>query len=178
MAICSVLAITEKPRRIGVAEYGVVDGVAFGHGKLDIGAIQTPALIRRVKRLARSDAIVILDAPPGTSCPVIEAVKDTDFVLLVTEPTPFGLNDLELAVGVVRALNLPFAVVINRCDMGDDGVVRYCRREGIDIALEIPNDRRIAEAYSRGVMMVDILPSYAAEFCRLYEHISERTVAR
>ena len=136
-------------RRIGVAEYGDVDGVAFGHGKLDIGAIQTPALIRHVKRHARDDAVVILDAPPGTSCPVIEAVKDTDFVLLVTEPTPFGLNDLELAVGMIRTLKRPFAVIINRCDMGDDGVEQYCRREGINVAMEIPNQRRIAEAYSR-----------------------------
>ena len=178
MAVCRELAITEKQRRIGVAEYGAVDGVAFGHGRLDIGAIQTPALIRHVKRHAKDDAIVILDAPPGTSCPVIEAVKGTDFVLLVTEPTPFGLNDLELAVGMVRSLRLPFAVVINRCDMGDDGVVRYCRREEIDVAMEVPNDRKIAEAYSRGLMMVNVMPEYTAEFRRLYERISERIATR
>ena len=178
MAICPESAITEKPRKIGIAEYGTVDGIAFGHGKLDIGAIQTPALIRHVKRSATEGAIVILDAPPGTSCPVIEAIKDTDFVLLVTEPTPFGLNDLELAVGMVRELKLPFAVVINRCDIGDDGVAQYCRSEGIDVALEIPNDRRIAEAYSRGVMMVDGLPQYTAEFRRLYEQIRGRIAAR
>jgi MinD superfamily P-loop ATPase len=174
MAVCPALAIKEKQRRIGVAEYGAVDGVAFGHGKLDIGAIQTPALIRHVKRGAKENAVVILDAPPGTSCPVIEAVKGTDFVLLVTEPTPFGLNDLELAVGMVRVLKLPFAVIINRCDMGDDGVAQYCRREGIDIAMEIPNDRKIAEAYSRGVMMVDVMPEYTGRFRHLYNHIKER----
>lgn len=178
MAVCPEFAITEKQRRIGVAEYGAVDGVAFGHGRLDIGAIRTPALIRHVKRGAKENAIVILDAPPGTSCPVIEAVKGADFVLLVTEPTPFGLNDLELAVGMVRVLKLPFAVIINRCDMGDDGVMQYCRREGIDIAMEIPNDRKIAEAYSRGLMMVDVMPKYTAEFRRLYERVSERTTAR
>jgi MinD superfamily P-loop ATPase len=174
MAVCPESAITEKQRRIGVAEYGAIDGVAFGHGKLDIGAIQTPALIRHVKRHAKDDAVVILDAPPGTSCPVVEAVKGTDFVLLVTEPTPFGLNDLELAVGMVRTLNLPFATIINRCDMGDHGVEQYCRREGIDVALEIPNDRKIAEAYSRGLMIVDILPEYAAKFRGLYERVTER----
>lgn len=178
MAVCPEFAITEKQRKIGVAEYGTVDGVAFGHGKLDIGAIQTPALIRHVKRHAKDDAIVILDAPPGTSCPVIEAVKGTDFVLLVTEPTPFGLNDLELAVGMVKAMKLPFAVIINRCDMGDDGVVQYCRREGIDVALEIPNDRKIAEAYSRGLMLVDVMPKYTAEFRRLYERIGGRMATR
>jgi len=174
MAICPESAIAEKQRRIGVAEYGAADGVAFGHGKLDIGAIQTPALIRHVKRHAKDDAIVILDAPPGTSCPVIEAVKGVDFVLLVTEPTPFGLNDLELAVGMVRTLKLPFAVIINRCDMGDEGVVQYCRREGIDVAMEIPNNRRIAEAYSRGRMMVDVLPEYTGQFYRLYTRIDQR----
>jgi MinD superfamily P-loop ATPase len=175
MAICPESAIAEKQRRIGIAEYGAVDGVAFSHGRLDVGAIQTPALIRHVKHGAREDAVVILDAPPGTSCPVIETIKGTDFVLLVTEPTPFGLNDLELAVGMVRTLNLPFAVVINRSDMGDDRVVQYCRREEINIAMEIPNDRKIAEAYSRGQIMVDVLPEYAARFRQLYEHIHERS---
>jgi MinD superfamily P-loop ATPase len=113
----------------------------------------------------------VLDAPPGTSCPVIEAVKGSDFVLLVTEPTPFGLNDLELAVGVVRELNLPFAVAINRNDIGDDGVMRYCQKEGIDVLLEIPNDRRIAESYSRGVMIIESIPEYSAKFLQLYERI-------
>jgi MinD superfamily P-loop ATPase len=177
MAVCPAFAITEKRRKIGVVESGAVDGVTFGHGKLDIGAIQTPALIRHLKRSLRKDAIVILDAPPGTSCPVIEAIKGTDSVLLVTEPTPFGLNDLELAVDMVTALKLPFAVVINRCNMGDDSVAQYCRQEGIDIAMEIPNDRKIAEAYSRGQMMVDALPAYTAKFRRLYDRIRERTVA-
>jgi MinD superfamily P-loop ATPase len=88
------------------------------------------------------------------------------------------LNDLELAIGMVRAFELPFAVVVNRCDMGDDGVVQYCRREGIDIAMEIPNDRKIAEAYSRGRMMIEVLPEYTAQFCRLYERLSERRAAR
>jgi MinD superfamily P-loop ATPase len=177
MAVCPESALTEKPRRIGVAEYGAGDGVAFGHGRLDIGAIQTPALIRHVKRGIQPGAVVILDAPPGTSCPVLEALKGTDFVLLVTEPTPFGLNDLELAVGMVRTLNLPFAVVINRCDMGDDRVEQYCRREEIDVVMEIPNDRRIAEAYSRGEMIVDIQSDYAARFRQLYERVSARMPA-
>jgi MinD superfamily P-loop ATPase len=178
MAICPESAIAEKPRKIGIVEYGAADGVAFGHGKLDIGTIQSPALIRQVKRKAAQEGAVILDAPPGTSCPVIEAVKDADFVLLVTESTPFGLNDLELAVGMVRELGPPFAVAINRCDVGDDGVVKYCRREGIDIVLEIPNERAIAEAYSRGVMMVDAMPQYTKQFQRLYERIRESGAIR
>jgi MinD superfamily P-loop ATPase len=177
MAVCPEQAITETPRPIGIAEFGASDGIAFGHGKLNIGAIQTPALIKYVKKNADADILTVLDAPPVTSCPVIEAIRNTDFVLLVTEPTPFGLNDLELAVGMVRALKLPFAVAVNRSDIGDDAVVRFCQKERIEILLEIPNDRNIAEAYSRGVMMVDAMPPYLTGFRRLYERIEDRISA-
>jgi len=171
MAICPEGAITEKQRKIGIAEFGKSNGMYFGHGKLNIGAIQTPALIRYVKQKAINDGLTILDVPPGTSCPVIEAIKGSNFVLLVTEPTPFGLNDLELAVGMVRELKLPFAVAINRSDIGDDAVVKYCQKENIEVMLEIPNDRKIAESYSRGVMIVEALPDYKQEFLKLYEDI-------
>jgi len=170
MAICPEGAITEKQRKIGIAEFGKSNGIYFGHGKLNIGAIQTPALIKYVKQKA-IDGLTILDVPPGTSCPVIEAIKGSDFVLLVTEPTPFGLNDLELAVGMVRELKLPFAVAINRSDIGDDAVVRYCKKEGIEVLLEIPNDRKIAESYSRGIMIVEAMPDYMQKFLKLYEDI-------
>ena len=171
MAICPEGAIIEKQRKIGTSEFGKSNGVYFGHGKLNIGAIQTPAIIRYVKQKAINDGIAIIDAPPGTSCPVIEAIKGSDFVLLVTEPTPFGLNDLELAVGMVRELKLPFAVAINRSDIGDDAVVRYCKKEGIEVLLEIPNDRKIAEAYSRGVIIVEAMPDYKQKFLKLYENM-------
>lgn len=171
MAICPTGAIREVPRKIGVVRHGGSRGVAAGQGVLDIGAIQSPAVIRHLKKGIRDKSIVILDAPPGTSCPVIETIRDCHFVLLVTEPTPFGLNDLELAVGMVRQLGIPFAVAINRCDMGDDGVVRYCRSEKIPILLEIPNDRRIAEAYSRGEMMVSVMTEYRKKLIQLFESI-------
>ncbi len=171
MAICPQGAITEKQRKIGMAEFGRSDGVLFGHGRLDIGAIQTPALIKYVKKRIREDALNIIDAPPGTSCPVIAAVKGSDFVLLVTEPTPFGLNDLELAVGMVRQLGIPFAVAINRSDIGDDAVERYCRREGIEVILQIPNDRKIAEHYSRGTIISQVNPDYRSWFRVLYKDI-------
>jgi len=178
MAVCPEGAIVEKQRKVGVAEFGKSDGMSFGHGKLNIGAIQTPAIIRYVKRKAVNEAITILDVPPGTSCPVIEAIKGSDFVLLVTEPTPFGLNDLELAVGMVRELKLPFAVMINRSDIGDDGVRRYCQKEDIEVLLEIPNDRKIAEAYSRGIMIVDALPEYKEKFLYLYTQITEQVTVK
>ncbi len=173
MAICPANAIAEKQRKIGIAEFGSSNGIAFGQGKLDIGAIQSPAVIRYVKRKIKNNSIVVLDAPPGTSCPVIEAVKGSDFVLLVTEPTPFGLNDLELAVGVVRELNLPFAVAINRSNIGNDAVVRYCQQENIEVLIQIPNDRKIAESYSRGVMIVEAMPDYKKKFLKLYEDIKK-----
>ena len=117
---------------------------------------------------------MIVDVSPGTSCPVVEAIKDTDFVLLVTEPTPFGLNDLKLAVALVRQMNLPFAVVINRYGIGDEGVAKYCEAESINICLKLPDDRRIAEAYSIGKMIVDVLPEYKKDFTGLYESVSQK----
>jgi len=178
MAICPEDALVEKQRKIGVAEFGKSNGIHFGHGKLNIGAIQTPALIRYVKQKAINDGLTILDVPPGTSCPVIEAIKGSDFVLLVTEPTPFGLNDLELAVGMVRELKLPFAVAINRSDIGDDAVAKYCQKENIEVQLEIPNDRTVAEAYSRGIMMVDVLPEYKEKFLNLWEQIRSQKAVK
>jgi len=178
MAVCPEHAISEIPRKIGIAEFGNSNGVHFGHGKLDIGAIQTPALIKHVKRMAMNDAVVIIDAPPGTSCPVIEAVKGSNIILLVTEPTPFGLNDLELAVETARELGLAFAVVINRCDIGDEEVVNYCRRQDIEIVLEIPNDRLVAEAYSQGIRIIDALPGYEEKFLQLYKKINARVAVK
>ena len=171
MAICPENAITEKQRKIGTAEFGKSNGTYFGHGRLDIGAIQTPALIRYVKKRIQKNAVNIIDAPPGTSCPVIEAIRGSDFVLLVTEPTPFGLNDLGLAVDMVRELKIPFAVAINRSDIGNDAVVKYCQKENIEIMLDIPNDRKIAESYSRGKMIIEAMPDYKQKFLKLYEDI-------
>ena len=172
MAVCPQSAIKEKQRKIGIAEFGKANGVLYGAGKLDIGAIQSPALIRHVKQKAADHNIVVIDVPPGTSCPVIEAVKGSDFVLLVTEPTPFGLNDLELAVEMIRELKLAFAVAINRCDIGDNRVIEYCQQEDIEILLEIPNDRLIAEAYSQGIKIIDALPGYEETFMHLYQKIN------
>jgi len=172
MAVCPQAAIKEKQRKIGIAEFGRASDVLYGAGKLDIGAIQSPALIKHVKEGSIESDAVVIDVPPGTSCPVIEAVKGTDFVLLVTEPTPFGLNDLQLAVEMVRKLKQRFAVAINRCDIGDDRVVRYCQQQEIEILLEIPNDRLIAEAYSKGIKIIDALPGYEDKFAQLYRKIN------
>ena len=174
MLVCPVGAITEKPKEIGFVDIGTANDVKFGQGRLKIGDIHTPPLIKKTKVHALQEGIVIVDAPPGTSCPVIEAVKGADFVLLVTEPTPFGLNDLKLAVGLVRDMNLPFAVAINRYGIGNDEVEKYCGTENIEIAMKLPDDRRIAEAYSTGQMIVDALPEYKEQFSKLYEYLDKK----
>ena len=170
--VCPKNAIAEIDRRIGVVKTTRSDGIILIHGHLDVGVALAPPLIRAVRSRAVSGSPVIVDAPPGTSCPVIAAVRGTDFVVLVTEPTPFGLNDLKLAVSMVRQLALPFGVVINRAGIGDNRVRAYCAREYIDVLSEIPDDRRIAEAYSEGLLIVDALPEYRPLFFDLFERIT------
>jgi MinD superfamily P-loop ATPase len=176
--VCPTGAIKDKQIEIGFVDLGTAGDVKFGQGRLKIGDVRSPALIKKVKENAANNGTVIIDVPPGTSCPVVEAVKAADFVLLVTEPTPFGLNDLELAVGMVRQLKLPFAVAINRSDIGDDGVLQYCDKENIEIILEIPNDRLIAEAYSQGIKIIDALSAYEERFLQLYQKIDARAAVK
>ncbi|NQS90444.1 P-loop NTPase, partial [Patescibacteria group bacterium] len=118
---------------------------------------------------------VIIDAPPGTSCPVVETVKKSDFCILVTEPTPFGLNDLILAVEVLRKLNVPFGVVINRSDLGNDKTDEYCKNQNIPVLMRIPFKKEIAMAYSKGEPIVKVFPEYKKEFAALYKRVRERT---
>ncbi len=171
--VCPPKAITEVGRRIGVVETLTSEKITLIGGRLDVGVAMAPPLIRAVKEHLHNNLPAILDAPPGTSCPVIATIRDTDMVLLVTEPTPFGLNDLALAVDMVRELKIPFGVIINRMGSGDDRVHQYCEKENIPVLLEIPDDRRIAEAYSRGILMVDALPEYRKLFENLMEKISK-----
>ncbi|MFZ1947699.1 MAG: ATP-binding protein [bacterium] len=165
--VCPRQAISETGQRIGVVET-IVDGlITLVTGRLDVGVAMAPPLVHAVKSRICADKPAIIDAPPGTSCPVIASVKGADFVALVTEPTPFGLHDLRLAVDMVRQLAIPFGVVINRVGVGDDRVHDYCGQQRTPILLEIPDDRRIAEAYSRGDLVVDALPEYRRHFERL-----------
>lgn len=175
--VCPEAAISPVERELGIIEQGYRDGVEFIHGKLRIGEALSPPLIRQVKSRIDPTKTVIIDAPPGTSCPVIESVKKSDFVLLVTEPTPFGLNDLKLAVEMVRSLKLKLGVIINRSDVGNDDVRRYCAKQTIPILMEIKNDRKIAEAYSRGTPLVELYPEYRARFQALYRDIERRAGA-
>jgi MinD superfamily P-loop ATPase len=171
--LCPEKAISEEPRETGVVEWGQADGVDFVHGKLTVGEAMAPPVIRRVKEHANSDGVVIIDVPPGTSCPVVEAIKGSDFCLLVTEPTPFGLNDLILAVETVRQLKIPCGVVLNRAGVGDAGVEEYCRKENIPILLTIPLDTEIARLYSRGITLVKGMPEWKERFLTLFDNIAE-----
>jgi MinD superfamily P-loop ATPase len=171
--VCPTGAISEIMREMGKLEIGRSDQIRFVHGLLNVGEVMSPPLIKEVKANAPDAEIVIVDAPPGTSCPVIESVRDSDFVLLVTEPTPFGLNDLKLAVEMVRALKLQFGVVINRADLGDGKTLEYCETNQIRILAQIPDDRKVAEAYSRGEMACLAVPKYEQIFDRLMSDIEE-----
>ena len=170
-ALCPENAIKEVNREIGIVEQGSSNGIDFVHGRLNIGEAMSPPLIRQVKRHIDSQKTVIIDAPPGTSCPVVTSVKGSDFCILVTEPTPFGLNDLTLAVEVLRKLEIPFGVVVNRSDLGDDKTDRYCKKEKIPILMRIPFKKEIAVAYSKGEPIVEAFPEYKKAFKGLFEEI-------
>jgi MinD superfamily P-loop ATPase len=169
--VCPEDAVKPGRRVVGTLEMGRRGPVRFAHGRLRIGEAMAPPLIRRIRSLTVTEDLTIVDAPPGTSCPVVTSLYGTDFALLVTEPTPFGLNDLELAVGVVRKMNLPAGLVINRSDMGDGRVRQYAAGEGLPVLLEIPFDRKAAEAYARGELLVERLPQWRRMMRQLLDSI-------
>jgi len=190
---CPVEAITEVLDIMGVLERGPAESadgagsITFAHGILNVGEAMAVPVIRLLKEWAipgnaagavgDGAPLAILDAPPGNACPVVEVMEGADFVLLVTEPTPFGLHDLKQAVDVARGeMDLPVGVVINREGVGDKGVDRFCEEEGIPILMRIPIERSIAEAYSEGVPLVEELPAYGERFRAMYADI-ERLVA-
>ncbi|MDD2390243.1 MAG: ATP-binding protein [Desulfobacterales bacterium] len=169
--VCPEKAISEVSREIGRLDIGHSGKIRFVQGVLNVGEVMSPPVIKAVKEEGADTDLIIIDAPPGTSCPVIETIRDCDKVILVTDATPFGLHDLTLAVEVVRVMNLPFAVVINRCDIGNNQVLSWCKAEHIPVIAEIPDDRRIAEAYSRGEMIARALPEYQSTFTDLLNKI-------
>jgi MinD superfamily P-loop ATPase len=174
---CPEGAIYEVLNVMGTLESGSAGPIDFGQGTMDVGQAMSVPIISQLKKrhlaAGNHDRIVILDAQPGTSCPVVETMRDVDFVLMVTEPTPFGLHDLRLAVQVARdELGLPVGVVINRDGIGDAGVVNYCASEDIPILMRIPLDRRIAEAVSEGQALVEALPEYRGRFLNLRGQIA------
>ena len=156
--ICPKEAITEIAIPIGTITTGVTNNISFIQGRLDIGKAMSPPIIRAVKNKIKDDQLAIIDCPPGASCPMISTVSDADYIILVTEPTPFGLNDLVIAVETVRNLQRPFAVVINRADAGDDCIIHYCEKENIRILLQIPNKKSAANLSANGYSILSVFP--------------------
>jgi MinD superfamily P-loop ATPase len=173
LLVCPKKAITEENREVGMVKKGVAGGVEFVYGELKVGEPMPGPVIREVKREIRDHKITIIDAPPGTSCPVIESIYGSDYCVLVTEPTPFGLHDLKLMVEVVKEIKIPFGIVVNRVGIGDRKVYKYCEKEDIPILLEIPFDRRIAELYSKGVPFMREMPEWKDKFQSLFTSIKE-----
>ena len=168
---CPRKTIKEVDKEIGFVGIGHKQDSRFVHGKLNIGQAMSPPLIKAVKKHINPTRINIIDAPPGASCPVIESVKGSDFSILVTEPTPFGLNDLILAVEVLRKLKIPFGVVINRSDLGDEKTDQYCQKEDIPVLTRIPFKKEVASSYSRGLSIVEALPQYRQYFQKMFRRV-------
>lgn len=164
--ICPVGAISEDGREVGIVEAGFAEGFSFVHGKSRIGEAMSPPLIKAVKKYGDEQGfkLQILDCPPGTSCPVISAVSGADYVFMVTEPTPFGLYDLKLAVDVIRKIGLPFGVVINRSGVNDNLIEDWAKKENINILTKIPDDRKVAECYSKGELVLRAMPEFKEYF--------------
>ena len=175
--LCPEKAISEEGRRIGVVEMGRAKNIDLVQGKLSPGEMMAPPVIREVKRRTCSQKPVIIDVSPGTSCPVVEAIKGSDFCILVTEPTPFGLNDLTLAVEVIKKLGIPYGVVINRDGSGDSKIEKYCDEENIPILLRIPLDTEIAILYSKGIPLVEGIPEWRENFLTLFRSIKSKVGA-
>jgi MinD superfamily P-loop ATPase len=182
---CPEGAISEVPNPIGAIERGSAwPKIDFGQGELYIGEPMAVPIIRELKKRWRDgsngnahEQTTIIDAPPGTTCPVVEALRGSDFALLVTEPTPFGLHDLRLAVQVAQELGIPAGVIINRDGVGDGSVEAYCHENGLPVLMRIPLDRRIAQGIARGTPLVKILPEYLPRFRELYLEIVGLVVA-
>ncbi|PQJ95652.1 ATP-binding protein [Chromatium okenii] len=170
-------AITEIERDIGTVSIGVAEKLPTVQGLLNIGESSAVPVIKAVREQALPLQHRILDAPPGTACAMVETVRGADYCLLVTEPTPFGLNDLELAVGVTRALGVPCGLVLNRCDVGDHTVLDYCHEQGIPVLLSIPYERALAEAYSRGIPWVTAQPAWRERFQTLWQAIEKQVIS-
>ena len=171
--ICPRKAITEEKHKIGILKYGSAGDLEIIYGELDIGEPMAVPVIKEVKNQIKNSKTVILDSPPGTSCPVIETVRESDFCILVTEPTPFGLHDLKITVQVLKELSIHFGVIINRAGIGDKTVQEYCKENSIPILLEIPFQRKIAELYSKGVPFSLEMPKWKEKFQQLFDEARE-----
>ena len=171
MIVCPKNAITKENVEIGVVKKGIVENMELVYGELDVGEPMPVPVIKAVKQQIKEDRTVIVDSPPGASCPAIESVYGSDYCILISEPTPFGLHDLKIIVQVLEELNIPFGVVINRAGIGDRKIYDFCEENEVPILLEIPFQRKIAELYSRGIPFVVEMPQWKQRFQLLMDDI-------
>jgi MinD superfamily P-loop ATPase len=174
MLVCPKDAIKEKERQIGVIKKGDSKGVEIVYGELNVGEAMAVPLIRAVKNQMKKDKTVVIDAPPGTACSLVASVHKTDYCILVTEPTPFGLYDLKITVQVLKDLGVPMGVLINRAGIGDRKVYEYCEKEKIPFLMEIPFSKKIAELYSRGIPFVTNMPEWKEKFLEVKDTIKRQ----
>ena len=171
--VCPREAIREVPREIGKLVKGSAGEITLVYGEINVGEPLAVPIISAVKREENKEILTILDSPPGTACPVVETIDGADYCIMVTEPTPFGLHDLQVAIEVVRKLEVPTGVIVNFAGIGDRGVYDFCEKNGIPILMEIPFDRRIAELYSEGTPFVNEMPEWKDRFRELAQGIME-----
>ncbi|HCT85958.1 MAG TPA: (4Fe-4S)-binding protein [Candidatus Margulisbacteria bacterium] len=172
--ICPVGAITEISKEIGLIKNKRTQKLQLITGELKIGEAKSPPLIKKVKAYPVNSKIQIIDCPPGTACPAVSAIKDTDHVWLVTEPTPFGLHDLDLIVKVVRKLGISHSIIINKSGYNDNIIETYAQQEAIPIITRIPMDLKIIQTYSAGGLIIDIFPEYTSYFEPLINFVKEK----
>lgn len=173
--LCPAQALPMQPMQMGeLTEYEINKNLHFIESRLKIGEEQAVPLIKQAKKYVATKYpqvdFQVYDCPPGTSCPMIEATRDADFVILITEPTPFGLHDVSLAVETMRKLNKPFGVVINRFGIGNDDIVKYCDTGNIPIIAKIPNNRKVAENYSSGKLIYNEIPEVKNAFTQILNY--------
>lgn len=173
--LCPQKAITETDKPVGEVETGTAHGLSFAQGRMAIGEVMAPTIIQAVKQKIDGQEAVIIDAPPGTSCSVVEACTGVDYCILVTEPTPFGLHDLKLAVEMLAKLGVPAGVVVNRWTGSDEvGLASYCAEKQVPILLRIPFERRIAQAYAQGRLLADLMPEWQSQLQQLWRDVEGR----
>jgi MinD superfamily P-loop ATPase len=171
--VCPQKAILEEKHKIGTLNFSSTGDFDLVYGELEVGKPMAVPVIKAVKKQIDPNRNVIIDSPPGTSCQFVETVRGCDFCILVTEPTPFGLHDLKIAVSVLRKMVVPFGVIVNRSGIGDRKVYDYCVEENISVLLEIPYHRRIAELYSKGIPFIFEMPEWKIKFRALFDDIRE-----
>ncbi|MBO8152465.1 MAG: (4Fe-4S)-binding protein [Candidatus Neomarinimicrobiota bacterium] len=171
--LCPEKAIAEKDKEIGLIEWGEKDSITFYHGKLNTGEILTPAVITALKKFIKNTSTVIIDSPPGSSCPLIASLKGSDFCIIVTEPTPLGFHDMKIAIEVVEELKIPYGVIINRADIGNSDIENFCKKRNIPVLMKIPYNKDIARLYSKGIPYVIEFPELKEQYLNLFATLTE-----